>query len=116
MNNNAIIANNIIDQLGGRRFCIMTGAKNFAAIDNGVRFKIGRNATRTNMVEIKLNGLDLYDMEFIYYRAPKLKTDTKTYTAEWVEEKRTTIKEYHDVYCDQLQELFTEATGMYTHF
>ena len=62
---NTAVANTIYQQLGGGRFAAMTGAKNFLAIDNGLRFRIGRNASKANMVEIKLNGLDLYDIKFI---------------------------------------------------
>ncbi len=110
------IAATILNQLGGNRFIAMTGAKNFLATGDGLRFSIGRNASKANRVEIKLNGLDLYDIEFVKYTPSKLKVNHKAGTAEWVDEKRVTVKTYEDIYCDQLQELFTETTGLYTHF
>lgn len=110
------IASTILDQLGGRRFLVMTGAKNLLATGNGLRFKIGRNASKANMVEITLNGLDLYDIRFFKYIPSKLVVNHAKQTAEWKPEKNETVKEFSDIYCDQLQELFTETTGMYTHF
>ena len=114
MTRNDQIANTIFQQLGGGRFAAMTGAKNFMTIDNGLRFKIGRNASKANTVEIKLNSLDLYDMTFTKFIPGKLKIDHKAQTATFTEDKLTTVREYHDIYCDQLEELFTETTGLYT--
>ena len=116
MMTNTQIANTILAQLGGRRFTVMTGAKNFIAIDNGLRFKLGKNASKANMVEIKLNGLDLYDMRFYRYTPAKLVVNHNKGTADWHDEKIADVKTYNDIYCDQLQELFTETTGLYTHF
>ena len=116
MTRSAQIATTILDQLGGNRFMYMTGAKNLLATGNGLRFKIGRNASKANTVEITLNSLDLYDIRFFKYIPAKLVTNHKTYTAEWKPEKNETVKEFNDIYFDQLQELFTEVTGMYTHF
>lgn len=116
MNRNHEIATTILQQLGGKRFIVMTGAKDFTTIDNGLRFKIGRNGSKANMVEIKLNGLDLYDMEFVKYSPAHLSINHKKGTADWKEEVRKTVREFHDIFFDQMQELFTETTGLYTHF
>ena len=116
MNRNHEIATTILQQLGGKRFIVMTGAKDFTTIDNGLRFKIGRNGSKANMVEITLNGSDLYDMTFIKYRPFSVKVDHKKGEVKTIEEKVETIKEFKDVFFDQLQELFTEVTGLYTHF
>ena len=113
---NKEIATTILQQLGGNRFVVFTGAKDFIAIDNGLRFKIGRNASKTNRIEITLNGADLYDMRFIKYRPFSVKVDHKKGEVKTIEEKIETIREYNDVYFDQLQELFTGVTGLYTHF
>lgn len=110
------IAVTILEQLGGNRFAMFTGAKDFCTIKNGLRFTIGRNASKANRIEIKLNGMDTYDIEFFKFSPAHLKVDHKRGTAEWVEEKRTTVKTFEDCYCDQLEELFTEVTGLYTHF
>ena len=90
-------AGEMLKQLGGRKFIMMTGAKNFAVGPKGASFKIGRNSKNVNYVRIDLKN-DLYDMEFIQMRAGKLKVKSK--------EK--------GVYADQLQKMFTKNTGMYT--
>ena len=113
---NKEIAATILQQLGGHRFIAFTGANDFLAIDNGLRFKIGRNASKANRIEITLNGCDLYDMRFIKHRPFSIKIDHTKGEVKTIEEKSTTVKEYNDIYCDQLEELFTEATGLYTHF
>lgn len=115
-NRNMEIATTILNQLGGKRFVVMTGAKDFMAIKDGLKFKIGRNASKANTVEIKLNGLDLYDIRFSKYIPCKLVVNHKKGTAEWKETKDETVKTFKDCYCDMLQELFTEVTGLYTHF
>lgn len=116
MTRNHEIATEILRQLGGNRFVAFTGARDFIAIDNGLRFKIGRNKSKTNRIEITLNGSDLYDMEFIAYRPYSVKIDYKKGEVRTIEEKRETVRKFEDIFFDQLQELFTEVTGLYTHF
>jgi len=106
---NKEIAQTILSQLGGNRFVAMTGAKNFGYSSDGddtiLSFKIGRNATQTNYVTVRYNrGMDNYSMIFEAVRQKR-----KTF-----EVTRKTIAEYKGVYCDQLQELFGETTGMAT--
>ena len=78
----------------------MTGAKHFVADDKKklIIFKIGRNSKSVNYVKITLTSMDTYDMEFIMMRAGKMTTKSKA----------------TGVYNDQLQETFTEHTGLYT--
>ena len=130
---NQEIAKIILQQLGGRQFAMMTGAKQFVAIDNGVRFRIGRNKTRANLVKIVLRGDDTYNMEFwhigqevnpytilMHYankglseeefnKQVKAATERAQKAAEPVK-----LKAYEGIYCDQLQELFTQYTELYT--
>ena len=93
----------MLAQLGGNKFVVMTGAKDFTVSDTGLSFKIGRNCKGINAVKIDLNWMDLYDMEFMTIRqkggVPEI---TRLATA-------------NDVYCDMLQDVFTENTGLYTH-
>ena len=96
---NQEIAATILKQLGGNKFIVMTGAKNFAYGESNLTFKIGRNSGKCNHIRVTLNSMDTYKMEFIAVRGTTIKT----------------VKEFNDVYCGQLQELFTEVTGMYTH-
>lgn len=95
----------ILQQLGGNRFIAMTGAKHFIADGNRIGFKIGRNAGGVNYISITLNALDLYDMKFENVRMSRKDADIK----------RKVIAEHTNIYADQLQEIFTETTGMYTH-
>lgn len=108
-------ANIIYQQLGGGRFTAMTGAKNFVALENGIRFNIGRNASKANKVKITLNGLDLYDVEFIKYTPHSFKISRDGKSFKETQESSKTIAEYNDVYGDMLQDIFTRETGMYTH-
>ena len=93
------VAKTILEQLGGNKFRVMTGAKNFMGLADGLAMKIGRNSSNSNYLKITLNAMDLYDMEFA-----KL---TK------MGEKKS-VTEYSDVYNDMLTDVFTSHTGMYT--
>lgn len=97
---NTEIAQTILNQLGGGMFRIMTGAKNFTAVENGLQFKIGGGASKKiNFVEVKLDPSDTYTVKF----SKIVKFDVKP------------ISEFFNIYCDELQELFTTETGFYTH-
>ena len=99
------IAQTIMNQLGGKRFVAMTGAKDHTALDSGVQFKIGRNATPCNTVSIEYDaGRDLYNMTF-----EKVSLSKKTWDVT-----RKTIKHIEGVFCDQLAGIFTEVTGLDT--
>lgn len=50
-------AQTILNQLGGNRFVAMTGAKNFVALENGIKFNIGKNASKANTVKITVLNL-----------------------------------------------------------
>ena len=92
------IAETILKQLGGRRFAVMTGSKNFIAGKNSLSMKLARNKSSANYLRITLNGKDLYDMEFISIRGVNMTTKC--------------IK--NDLYNDQLQNMFESVTGFYT--
>ena len=108
MENNNQVAKTIYQQIGGNRFMAMVGGKDIFYIDNGngLRFSFGRNKTSANRCEIVYNaGLDLYTMRFIRH----------TFSRRTFENKQTVMKEYTDVYCDQLESLFSDFTGMATY-
>ena len=91
----------LIDQLGGNRFIAMTGAKEFVYDEkkSSLRFRIGRGAkNKANIVTIRLNDMDLYDIEFHYLRGINCRL----------------ISEHSDIYAEQLREMFTKETGFYT--
>lgn len=104
------VARTILQQLGGNKFIVMTGAKDFVYDDNSLRFRIPRNRSRANLVTVSLRGDDTYTMVFRRYIPSKLSLKT----CKWTEEKDETIRRFEGIYFDQLQELFTEVTGMYT--
>ena len=88
-----------LKQLGGNRFIMMTGAKHFGVGPNGMSFKIGRNSKRVNHVTIDYDrGRDLYNMKFDWV------------TIKGIKNKKT----LKGIYADQLQDMFTRYTGMYT--
>jgi len=93
------VARTILDQLGGHKFRVMTGAKNFADHGNALSMKLGRNSSNSNYLKISLNSMDLYDVRFSKW--------TKKF-----EEK--SVKEYNNVYNDSLVEIFESHTGMHT--
>ena len=109
------IANTIYQQLGGGRFAAMTGAKNFVALENGIKFNIGRNASKANTVKITANGLDLYDVEFIKFTPYSFKISRDGKSFKETQEKVETVAKLEGYYCDMLQDGFTRITGMYTH-
>lgn len=104
------VADIILEQLGGYRFAVMTGSKNFIADGNTLRMSLVRNSSKANRLWITLDGDDTYTMRFFKYTAPRFNTKTCTFTKE----KVTEIKKISGVYCDQLQDIFTEVTGLYT--
>ena len=93
------IAKTILEQLGGNKFRVMTGAKNLMGFENGLVMKLGRNSSNSNYLKITLNSMDTYDMEFA-----KLTR---------MGEKKS-VSEYNNIYCDMLTDQFTAHTGMYT--
>ena len=91
----------ILNQLGGKRFIMFTGAKHFGVGKEGLSFKIGRNSKQVNHIKIDYDrGRDLYNMIF-----------------DWVTKKGIkTKKEVKGVYADMLQDVFSRHTGMATRF
>jgi len=93
------VAREILNQLGGNKFRVMTGAKNLMGFENGLVMKIGRNSSNSNYLKITLNSMDLYDMEFA--------------KVSRMGEKKS-VREYNNVYNDSMVEVFERHTGMYT--
>lgn len=105
------IADIILTQLGGNRFLIMTGAKDLISTDNSLQMSLPRNASKANRLEITYSkGMDLYTMRF--YRYTPMRWNSKK--VAFNPEKITEVATFEEVYGDQLQEIFTEVTGLYT--
>ena len=87
-----MVANTILQQLGGHGFAVMTGSRNFISLGNGLQMSLARNRTSYTMY---------------FYR----QTLTK-----YADIKVKDIARYEGVYFDMLQPIFTQVTGLYTHF
>ena len=109
------IAQTILQQLGGNRFVAMTGAHHFLSDGNTLRMQLPRNASRANRLWITLDWDDTYTMRFFYYRPGGTRIDYKRMKVHELREINETVYEISGIYCDQLQEIFTAQTGMYTH-
>jgi hypothetical protein len=93
-------AEDVLRQLGGRKFIVMTGSTGFIRDDKErqITFKIPKAKKGINYIRIKLTAMDLYDMEFISVRGGNVKV----------------IGHETGVYNDQLQSIFTKYTGLNT--
>jgi hypothetical protein len=70
------IAATIREQLGGRKFEAMTGAKDFMFGPKYLQFRLPANVARSgiNIVKISLTPADLYDVEYMKYSRLNFKT------------------------------------------
>jgi hypothetical protein len=93
------VATEILNQLGGRRFVAMTGSKNFVYDNSSLSMRLARNKAGAQYLNIKLNGLDLYNLRF-----SKVNRSFDL----------VIVAEYENIYAEDLQSLFTEVTGLYT--
>jgi hypothetical protein len=98
------VAETILQQLGGRRFIAMTGAKNFLGSQNALMFALpgGVFSKRINKVVIELEPSDTYRVKFcrIGRRHGSLYCDV--------------LDEHEDIYAEDLQSLFERVTGLRT--
>jgi hypothetical protein len=93
----------ILRQLGGNKFLAMTGAKNLVYSEkenNYLLMKLTRNLSGAQYLKITLTVWDTYTMVFS-------KVNSKTGEIK-------TVKEIENVYCDELQSIFSKVTGLYT--
>jgi len=90
------IASTILMQLGGHgRLGVMIGAKFFLAVERGLSFQFKRSR-HFNAVRIKLNAMDLYDVELFKIRGTSI---AKTEKIE-------------GLYADQLKSVMEAKTGL----
>jgi hypothetical protein len=99
---NLEVAQTILQQLGGRRFLTMTGARNLVGSSNTLSFKLPRAAKKITHVIVTLDPSDTYTVEFLNCRTtPKRMI-------------RETVASHADVYAEDLDSIFTSETGLYT--
>lgn len=96
------VAETILEQLGGRKFIAMTGAKDFIGKPDELQLSLPRNFAKDgiNRVRVRLDPSDTYTVIFERVNARR---------GEYTEVYKTS-----DIYCDQLRELFEEHTGLRT--
>ena len=85
---------------GTGRLSAMIGAKNFARDEKNytIGFKFAAKArNKANYCRIKLNAMDLYDVEFIAIRGATVKT----------------VGTHNGLYADMLKSTFENETGLY---
>lgn len=92
------VAKTILEQLGGTRFAVMTGAKNFVGGNDSLAFRLPSNFAKDgiNTVRVTLDPSDTYTVEFLRIRGTKL----------------TIVATEDMVYCDALRSTFTRVTGL----
>ena len=88
----------ILNQLGGRKFLAMTGAKNLLVSDDKLQFQLPARFALNGItaVWVKLEANDTYTLTFWKIRG--IKCDV--------------VATVEDVYCDNLRAIFTEYTGL----
>ena len=94
------VAHTILNQLGGNRFVAMTGSKNFVGGKTSLSFRVGRNPKGVSTVRVDLTASDDYTVTF--------------YKGVGVNLKPVVVAQ--EVYCDMLQDVFLDHTGLYTSF
>jgi hypothetical protein len=98
-----LTAKEILNQLGGNKFIVMTGTKvKYFDENNGnvsLTMELTRNKAKAKYLIVTLDATDTYTMEFSKF--------TKDYT-------KVVCKNVKGVYCEQLQSTFTDITGLYT--
>ena len=88
----------ILQQLGGVTFRRMTGTYGLVAMKDGLKMCLVGNNSGAKYLYIQLKTDDTYRMTF-----------GKIRNGEWIP-----VVVRDGVYCDQLAEVFTEVTGLYT--
>jgi len=106
MMNNQQVAATILEQLGGHKLIAMIGAHSFTADGDSLIFKLPSrsNAKRIAGVKITLTVMDDYTVEFFAFRGSLARGN---YRCE-------TVAKHEGIYCDQLQGVFEDETGLLT--
>ena len=94
------VANTILQQLGGRAFVAMTGARNLIDCGNTLRFNLPRNFAKGGIdsVRVTLDADDTYTVSF------------------WSSRQRAHLSptEFSGIYAEDLAPLFSDQTGLCT--
>ena len=93
-----MIGETILKQLGGNKFLITTGVNNLKQYKNSLLMTLPKNKSKANKLQIILIDYNLYTLKFL--------KETKMGIKE--------VNTFSGVYGNQLTELFTQITGLYT--
>jgi hypothetical protein len=104
---NNTVAQTILEQIGGRRFLMMTGAKNLTSRADGLSMVLPD--TRYGKSRVSVNGTIFV---FAVILSPMDDYTLRLCSVKNFESK--VIEEVQGVYCDQLEDIFTSMTGLYT--
>lgn len=98
--NDKAVAIEILKQLGGNKFLVMTGAKNLTCDKNSMGFMLSSRMTKNkaSFVKITLDVMDTYTVEFKSIRNFEVKE----------------ISKHEGIYNDMLVNLFESETGLRT--
>ncbi len=96
---NLTVANTILEQLGGNKFLAMTGANTLVGFENALSMRLPTGTkNKANSLKVTLTPMDDYTLEFMSIRGGKF-TPKGTVSG---------------VYNDNLRDVFTAETGLYT--
>lgn len=105
------IMQNILHSLGGKRFQLFTGSKNFEPINNGIKMELVINKSNaTHLFIIKHNKI--YDLLFYEIALPRFIVATNTF----IPAKNRLVSQELNVQECELETTFTKITGIYTKF
>lgn len=92
------IHSEILNQLGGNKFLVMTGAKNLVNVGNGLQMSLPARFAKSGItkVVIKLNSQDLYDVQF----------------GKMVRMEYRVVKQINSIPNCLLRDCFTRETGL----
>ena len=89
-------ANEILNQLGGNKFIVMTGASCYS--DGNTLISKFKGSKVANIMYVTLNENDLYDVKICKFKGMDIKT----------------ISEVNNAYAEMLKPIFEKTTGLKT--
>ena len=108
----------IYNQIGGNKFVVMTGSKiKYYGYDKlgyvYLMIELTKNLSGAKYLKIQINSKDLYNLEFSKIKKT-INPEYKKLGIKIYDEEQVIIETIEAIYCDQLQEIFTDRTGLLT--
>jgi hypothetical protein len=94
----------ILERLGGDRFITVTGSTNFVGSRNNLSFRLLPNKRNLRFIHIKLTPRDIYTVTPM----------DVFYTVTLLDSKGVVVETHKNVHGENLCDLFTAVTGIYT--